>query len=58
MVEENDDDDVSIRVTVYMSVPVRRLEGCRLNYRNICGKRQKRVQEDEFCTAFDETTSN
>ncbi len=32
MVEENDDDNVSIRVTVYRSVPVRRLEGCRLNF--------------------------
>ena len=31
MVEENDADDVFVRVTVYMSVPVRRLEGCRLN---------------------------
>ena len=43
IVEENDADDVSVRFTVYKSAPVRRLEGCRLNYRNSCVKRQKRV---------------
>ncbi len=35
---------VFVRITVYMSAPVRRLEGCRLSfYRKSCGKRQKRV---------------
>ncbi len=32
MVEENDVDDVSVRLTVYRSAPVRRLEGCRLTF--------------------------